>query len=291
EFFEELLAALSGGDCAKTVELARQFLKSGADIGFFIKELASRLRSLFLFGQAGDKILPALSLPPDEVAFLKKTTPLFDVRRSHASWQMTLENQRSVSQNPDPGSALELLLVNLALLPQLLPIGDSRASGPVAAPPRHGEPSKISPRTAASPARPETEPAGGSPEEVVDEGSARDLSWDGFREFCELESKEGRSAPPRELLCQLKADWNGDKLELRSRANFLWDKLQACMPSLRENLKKYCGGDPPEIQAVSPRPALSREELKNMAIQDPEIQLVERTLGATVVECQPKTTE
>lgn len=304
EFFDELFAAISVGDCVKIVDLARSLLQSGADIGFFVKELAARARALFLYGQSGDKILPALSLAPDETASLRKLSPAFAPAHLHAAWQMTLENQRAVSQNPDPGSALELLLINLALLPRLLPIGDPRVAtraepGPAAltnqTAPKDSEASKrnIEPR----PAPPESSPPREEPPpfspavEPTPEATGSGRTWDGFREFCENEEKAGRDAPPRDLLCQIKVDWRGDQLELRARANFLWERLNANLASIKETLNRYCDGSPPVLNLIKPLPRLSQEDLKNMARLEPDIQLVEKTLNARLVECQFKNTE
>ena len=304
EFFDELFLAISACDCAKVVDLARRLLQSGADIGFFVKELAAKARALFLFGQSGDKILPALSLTPDEAASLRKLSPAFAPAHLHAAWQMTLENQRSVSQNPDPGSALELLLINLALLPRLLPINDprvaARAGTSASAPPNDatpppGEEAKKYLESPAAPPEPssplEEPPPFSQTVEPTPELSGSTRSWDGFREFCENEETEGRDAPPRDLLCQIKADWRGDQLELRARANFLWERLNSNLAALKESLKRYCGGSPPELNLIKPLPRLSQEDLKNMARQEPDIQLVEKTLNARLVECQLKNTE
>lgn len=125
ELFAELFAALHGQDCAAVANLCAQILQQGVDIGFFMRELAGNLRNLFLLRQSGQTIVPSLRLPADEAAMWQAIAPRFSAPHLHAAWQMTLDAQRGIVQSPEPAAALELLLLNLALLPQLLPVGQA----------------------------------------------------------------------------------------------------------------------------------------------------------------------
>ena len=125
ELFAELFAALHGQDCAAVANLCTQILQQGVDIGFFMRELAGNLRNLFLLRQSGQTIVPSLRLPADEAAMWQEIAPRFSAAHLHAAWQMTLDAQRGIVQSPEPAAALELLLLNLALLPQLLPVGQA----------------------------------------------------------------------------------------------------------------------------------------------------------------------
>lgn len=122
ELFSRLFEALHGRDCAAVADLSRRILQQGVDIGFFVRELAGNLRNLFLLRQGGAAVLPSLHLPADEAAFQQDLAPRFSAGHLHAAWQMTLDAQRGIVQSPEPAAALELLLLNLALLPQLLPL-------------------------------------------------------------------------------------------------------------------------------------------------------------------------
>ena len=122
ELFVSLFEALAGRDCAGVAELSRRIAAQGVDIGFFVRELAGHLRTLFLLRQAGTAMLPHLGLTRDEAACWQGLAPRFSATHLHAAWQMTLDAQRGIVQNPEPAAALELLLLNLALLPQLLPL-------------------------------------------------------------------------------------------------------------------------------------------------------------------------
>lgn len=125
ELFAELFAALHDQDCAAVAGLCGQILQQGVDIGFFMRELAGNLRNLFLLRQSGQAIVPSLRLPADEAALWQGIAPRFSAAHLHAAWQMALDAQRGIVQSPEPAAALELLLLNLALLPQLLPVGQA----------------------------------------------------------------------------------------------------------------------------------------------------------------------
>lgn len=139
EMFAELFEALHAQDCPAVAGLCRQILQQGVDIGFFVRELAGNLRNLFLLRQGGAAVASSLQLPADEAALWQGLAPRFSTAHLHAAWQMTLDAQRGIVQSPEPAAALELLLLNLALLPQLLPVGqvtpDQMPAGPPGAAP------------------------------------------------------------------------------------------------------------------------------------------------------------
>jgi DNA polymerase-3 subunit gamma/tau len=122
EFFGALLDASASGDCAAVSALVRALQDQGVDIGFFLRELGTLWRNLFLLGQAGADVLPALELPEEEGRELLAGTKRFSLAHIHAAWQMTLDAQRRVIHSLEPASALELLLLNIALLPRLVPV-------------------------------------------------------------------------------------------------------------------------------------------------------------------------
>ncbi|MBR3663188.1 MAG: DNA polymerase III subunit gamma/tau [Desulfovibrio sp.] len=122
EFFEQLFAAMHAADCAGVISLTRGLLRRGVDIGFFLRELAEYLRSFFLFAQSGSQILSVLQLSPAEQTFVTTHAGQFSPAHLHAAWQLVLDGQRGVVQSTEPATALELLLLNLALLPRLLPL-------------------------------------------------------------------------------------------------------------------------------------------------------------------------
>ncbi|MDE7371546.1 MAG: DNA polymerase III, subunit gamma and tau, partial [Desulfovibrio sp.] len=153
ELFTRLFGALATQDCAAATDTSRHLLREGVDIGFFLRELAGHWRNLFLLRQGGGAALSALALPEDEAAWLKAMAERFSAPHLHAAWQMTLDAQRGITQSPEPGAALELLLLNLALLPRLLPLEKlDSLGGAIAEPVRPAAPGEHPPRV--EPAKP-----------------------------------------------------------------------------------------------------------------------------------------
>ncbi|QAZ67843.1 DNA polymerase III subunit gamma/tau [Solidesulfovibrio carbinolicus] len=122
EVFFGLIEAIRAEDGPVVVELLRQVLDKGLDIGFFLRELASMWRNLFLLRQAGERALPVVDLPAEEAGEWLVWSGRIEAAHIHACWQMTLEGQRRVQTSLEPALALELLLLNMAYLPRLLPL-------------------------------------------------------------------------------------------------------------------------------------------------------------------------
>ena len=120
ELYERLLNALKAQDCLAVAALTQELLERGVDLGFFLRELTTLWRNLFLIRQAGAAATAALDMPDAEKQRLLDLAPQFDPTYIHAAWQMVLESQRQVLTSLEPSAALELLLLNLALLPRLV---------------------------------------------------------------------------------------------------------------------------------------------------------------------------
>ncbi|WP_243309867.1 DNA polymerase III subunit gamma/tau [Fundidesulfovibrio agrisoli] len=120
DVFLTLMQAFKDQDCLAVSELLRNVLDRGLDIGFFLRELASSWRNLFLLNQAGEKALGSLELSEEEGRQWLGWARDFEARHIHACWQMTLEGQRRVMTSLEPALALELLMLNLAYVPRLL---------------------------------------------------------------------------------------------------------------------------------------------------------------------------
>ncbi len=168
EVFEDLLAGIADQDPVALADLLRGLLDQGLDLGFFLRELASVWRNLFLLHQSGEKASPLLGLGNEELASLMQWSQKFDLRHIHACWQLTLEGQRRVLTSLEPALALELLLLNMAYLPQLVDVehlsaspqgapGSSGPQGQGGPAPRsggyggHGNPSNPGPRPQPAP--------------------------------------------------------------------------------------------------------------------------------------------
>ncbi len=120
ELFFNLLHAIKNSNCANLSLLVREMLDQGLDLGFFLRELSTMWRNLFMLRQAGDAAKQVVDLPEAEVARWQDEAAGFELGHIHACWQMSLEGQRRVLTSLEPALALELLLLNLALLPRLL---------------------------------------------------------------------------------------------------------------------------------------------------------------------------
>lgn len=159
DLFARLLEGLAAQDCIAVTELVRELLDQGVDIGFFLRELTSLWRTLFLLRHAGQAVLPSLGLPEDEATLWLNMAPRFSLAHIHAAWHMVLDAQRKVIHSPEPAAALELLLLNLALMPKLLPLeraGDAPIGGTQVATPA---PQIGQAGPAAAPTAPSTPPA------------------------------------------------------------------------------------------------------------------------------------
>ena len=131
------------------------------DLGFFLRELTTLWRNLFLIRQAGAAATAALDMPDAEKQRLLDLAPQFDPAYIHAAWQMVLESQRQVLTSLEPSAALELLLLNLALLPRLVSL-ETLSRTTVA--PASGTPAAPAPSAPAAPPAPASPaPASSSP--------------------------------------------------------------------------------------------------------------------------------
>jgi DNA polymerase III subunit gamma/tau len=132
EVFFALMEAIASRDLPLLSRTLRQVLDQGLDLGFFLRELSSCWRNMFLLRQAGEAIVPELGLPAEEAAQWLDWSGRFTPAHIHACWQMTLDGQQRVIKSLEPAQSLELLLLNLACLPDLIPLealGGQRAPG------------------------------------------------------------------------------------------------------------------------------------------------------------------
>ena len=120
EVFLRMLESFRTGDGLTLSRILREMLDQGLDMGFFLRELSSLWRNLFMLRQSGEAALPVVELPENEAQAFLTAASGFSLQHIHACWQMTLEGQRRVLTSLEPALALELLLLNLAMLPQLL---------------------------------------------------------------------------------------------------------------------------------------------------------------------------
>ena len=129
EAFMRMIEAFRTGDTLTLSLTLREMLDQGLDMGFFLRELSSLWRNMFILKQSGQAGLAVVELPENESRACLESCRDFSLQHIHACWQMTLEGQRRVLTSLEPALALELLLLNLAMLPQLLSLENLSALG------------------------------------------------------------------------------------------------------------------------------------------------------------------
>ena len=122
DLFLSLLGAVQSGDSLAALELSKTILDQGVDLGFFLRELSAMWRNLFMLRQAGAAAAQTLEMTPAEAETWLAATGQLALTHIHACWQLTLEGQRRVLNALEPAQALELLLLNLTVLPALIPV-------------------------------------------------------------------------------------------------------------------------------------------------------------------------
>ncbi|WP_027185169.1 DNA polymerase III subunit gamma/tau [Desulfovibrio inopinatus] len=120
DVYFELMRGIADQDIASVLRVLHHVLDKGLDIGFFMRELSSCWRNMFVLSQAGEAAFDLVELTRDEAESWLEWAGRFNIGHIHACWQMTLEGQRRVMTSLEPALALELLLLNLTYLPRLL---------------------------------------------------------------------------------------------------------------------------------------------------------------------------
>ena len=308
ELFGALLDAVASGDCAAVAVLVRVLQDQGVDIGFFLRELGALWRNLFLLRQAGAGVLPALELPEEEGRELLVRAKSFSLAHIHAAWQMVLDAQRRVILSLEPASALELLLLNLALLPRLVPVEEAPApeasgfsgtslSEPDGAslPSCHiGEfPAKASASNASMPSGTSEPPFEDAPPpmEEMPAQQARERvqpDWQGFLKFCaQRHTQPAFSDLPMPVLRQAEGSFEGTTLRIACATGAQHQQLSrdAVLAALHALLREYGGGE----LALLPPAALSKSkaELKEEFSSHPLLQALKEQFGAQIITCAP----
>ena len=131
DVFFSLIGAIHDRDCLGIDAILRQILDKGLDLGFFLRELTGCWRNMFILAQAGDKALPLIDASEEEAGEWLRWSTRFPLAQIHACWQLSLEGQRRVMNSLEPALALELLLLNLAYLPMLVPLERVAGASPI----------------------------------------------------------------------------------------------------------------------------------------------------------------
>ncbi len=128
EIIDKLLSAIAQNNTAQVALTVQDMMAQALDITYFIRNLAQLWRSFFLIKQHSTEAIKILNISADEGKELLKQADKFSISFIHSAWQMTLEAQQKIIKSLEPAVALELFLINLAILPKLLPINELNAN-------------------------------------------------------------------------------------------------------------------------------------------------------------------
>lgn len=319
EAFLRLLDHVQARDLLALHSLLTEILDQGLDLGFFLRELGECWRNLFLLLQLGDAAKAIIDLPDEEVAAFAVCAPKFSIQHVHAAWQMTLDSQRRIVTSMEPALALELLLYNLAMLPDLLAVGVSETAAtahqplparagqrPVSTRPQVPGPPAVRP---AAPPRPEgaqpaeapgaqarqipPRPAGDS---AVSQAAARPLeqtgpgpktprTWSEFVAFC---AHPPAPAKPIALLAQVKGELTGNELVLSSAHSFQTDRLKGSALAITD-LARHFFGPQVEVRVVDAQPEKRKtpSQLREEAMQDQTVLEAQKIFQARIMDVRP----
>jgi DNA polymerase-3 subunit gamma/tau len=300
EVMDRLLDALAGREVAEVTRLVRELMLQGVDMGFFLRELGGLWRNLFLLRQTGPAAGPDLGLPESEMERLSGHAARFSPAYIHAAWQMTLDGQRRILTSLEPAAGLELLLLNLALLPRLLPLSElnPESLAPAAEPlparnPPVPEPAASRTDGGAVSGATRQEPPAAAGEDLAPEreksaatGDLPDsgLSWSGFLAFCE---QRGEGAVP--MLRRFSGEVRDSEMILGAGSRLLFDQLQ--QPHLVRSLEKLAAvwaGKPLRLVCRPPlREKPTEAELREEMKEHPVVRTLEKLLDASLLRCVP----
>ncbi|MCF8038113.1 MAG: hypothetical protein K9K79_02245, partial [Desulfohalobiaceae bacterium] len=283
EMMLSLVQALIARDCLKIMGLAGDLLDTGLDLGFFLQDLTTLWRNLFLLKQTGEQGADFLEMPAEESAELKNLAEGITLTRIHASWQLTLEGQRRVLTSVDPGLALELLLLNLAYLPELMPLEQLKAEtgGPSRKPPSPGSAGSGNPSSA------DNNKAKGIASSRVQEAQTDwegsiSGDWQGFLAY--FRSRQNGSFLPS--LNHIQGEILGDTLTLTC-PTFLGERLQEKdkLATLNKIANEYFEREisiqvNPGPKKAEPNPG----DLKNKILANPKVKNMLTEFQARVIE-------
>jgi DNA polymerase-3 subunit gamma/tau len=266
----EILEAIHGRDLAALHALVERLQNAGVDLGFLVRELTALWRDVFLVARLKDAARPLLAMPEEEKATFMPLAARFSPAHAHGAWQMLAETQRAVTQSPEPGLALELALVNLALLPELIAVEEAVAAGPT--PPQPSAPA------APRPPLPQPEPSPKPP---------MPPSWEGWLAFL------GDRGLPPSLAGQLQGDVKDTKLRWGGRTPAVHQRLVQWAHSLPiAALAQEYFARPMDVEFVEPPEKTMRRtkaELKEMANNHPGVTAARQRFQAKIVDVWPNT--
>ena len=295
EVMDRLLDAIAAHDTAAIVALVEELLSQGVDMGFFLREFAALWRDLFLAGQGGGSLNGVWT--EQEAAEYAALAGRFSPAFVHAAWQMTMDSQRRILTSLEPSVGLELLLLNLSMLPRLLPLQELSAMPEMPASPQAVAASAVLPaqqrqaqaaekKAAPSPTRPAPSPAeapappSGAKQPEKDERRQEPPAVLAWKDFLSLHEKD--TSLPMPMLHQMQGEASGGQLILRPSTSMALQSARDSLQQLEGAVEAWAGRRLEIVflePEVPPTEAESREQLKN----DPAILKMQDAFGASLL--------
>ena len=119
----QILEAVLKKDIRSIVFHIRSLLDQGIDIPFFLQEVVTLFRDIFLMKTVGSSLSGGLSAHT-EIDKVKNLAKNFSLPQIHAAWQLLLDARMKLDKIQDPVLFLELLFINLAYLSDLTPVSE-----------------------------------------------------------------------------------------------------------------------------------------------------------------------
>ena len=295
EVMDRLLDAIAAHDTAAIVALVEELLSQGVDMGFFLREFAALWRDLFLAGQGGGSLNGVWT--EQEAAEYAALAGRFSPAFVHAAWQMTMDSQRRILTSLEPSVGLELLLLNLSMLPRLLPLQELSAmpempaspqavAAPAALPAQQRQAQAAEKKAAPSPTRPAPSPAeapappSGAKQPEKDERRQEPPAVLAWNDFLSLHEKD--TSLPMPMLHQMQGEASGGQLILRPSTSMALQSARDSLQQLEGAVEAWAGRRLEIVflePEVPPTEAESREQLKN----DPAILKMQDAFGASLL--------
>lgn len=114
DIYMNVIESIIASNTLQVISIVHNILEKGIDIKYFLQELTSLCRTLFLVKQHREKALAMLRVPQESHERLLSCVDVLSLQHIHMCWQMILYGQKQVLESVEPSIALELLLLNVA---------------------------------------------------------------------------------------------------------------------------------------------------------------------------------
>ncbi len=270
----KLIKAIARKDIISIVSEVKFLLEQGIDIPYFLQEFAYLWRDLFLI-KSGSKNIQAHLGPTNNLEVLKEVEKDFSIAQVHGAWQMVLEAISNLDRAQDPVIFLELLFINLAYLPHLLPVSEVKTSpSPLKETGTEANINKKEKSHQSIPDIPDIE------KKDINHTKPQETTWSGFLDFL----KKKNTGIPHIGVCIGKLKEN--VIEIRCPG--LWLSSLRSSPEkyelLCELIKEYFGEVKIEFKKSTKTSAATKENLMDRVKKDPVIDTILKEFDGKIID-------